>query len=189
MLNLLIFVCLVYVLVRVCLGFWGYILKQSSLCSPVSLCWFPQSATPVSTPNTCIATWSFLGGCQVSHLPLSFFPLSFLCFLFFLFFADALIFNSSGHPMLGERTCANLSRVILCHLVSLCRVAIMLIFFLVMVCDGVDFEHLCLPFFFSPATLGAQNPTTTKGCWVCGRNGLGRKVCPSSLVVGSAALS
>ena len=128
----------------------------------------------------------------MSHLPLSFFPLSFLCFLFFLFFADALIFNTSGRPMLGERTCANLSCVILCHLVSSCVIVqtcshVVVIF--VMVCDGVDFEHSCLPSLFSPATLGAQNPTTAKGCWVRGRNGLGRKVCPSSLVVGSAALS
>ena len=73
MLTLLIFFCLIYVLVRVCLGCWGYILKQSFLCSPVSLSWFPQSPTPVSTPNTCIVTGVFLGGCQVSHLPLSFF--------------------------------------------------------------------------------------------------------------------
>ena len=128
----------------------------------------------------------------MSHLPLSFFPLSFLCFLFFLFFADALIFNTLGHPMLGERTCANLSCVILCHLVSSCVIVqtcshVVVIF--VMVCDGVDFEHSCLPSLFSPATLGAQNPTTAKGCWVRGRNGLRRKVCPSSLVVGSAALS
>ena len=130
MLTLLIIVCLIYVLVRVCLGCWGYILKQSFLCSPVSLSWFPQSPTPVSMPNTCIVTGFFLGGCQVSHLPLSFFPLSFLCFLFFLFFADALIFNTSGRPMLGERTCANLSCVILCHLASLCRVALMLLLFL-----------------------------------------------------------
>ena len=164
------------------LGCWGYILKQSFLCSQVSLSWFPQSPTPVSTPNTCIVTVFFLlGGCQVSHLPLSFFPLSFLCFLFF---ADALIFNTSGRP----RTCANLSCVILCHLVSLCRLALML-FFLVMLCDGVDFEHSCLPSLFSPATMGAQDPTTVRGCWVRGRNGLGREVCPSSLVVGSAALS
>ena len=117
------------------------------------------------------------------HLPLSFFPLSFLCFLFFLFFADALIFNTSGRPMLGERTCANLSCVILCHLASLCmQTCSHVVVIFVMVCDGVDFEQ-------NPATLGAQNPTTAKGCWVRGRNGLGRKVCPSSLVVGSAALS
>ena len=51
--------CLIYVLVRVCLGCWGYILKQSFLCSPVSLSWFPQSPTPVSTPNTCIVTGVF----------------------------------------------------------------------------------------------------------------------------------
>ena len=118
MLTLLIIFCLIYVLVRVCLGCWGYILKQSFLCSPVSLSWFPQSPTPVSTPNTCIVR-----GCQVSHLPLSFF--SFLCFLFF---ADALIFNTSGRPIVGERTCANLSCVILCHLASLCRLALMLFF-------------------------------------------------------------
>jgi hypothetical protein len=61
--------------------------------------------------------------------------------------------------------------------------------FLVMLCDGVDFEHSCLPSLFSPATMGAQDPTTVRGCWVRGRNGLGREVCPSSLVVGSAALS
>ena len=59
MLTLLIFFCLIYVLVRVCLGCWGYILKQSFLCSPVSLSWFPQSPTPVSTPNTCIVTGVF----------------------------------------------------------------------------------------------------------------------------------
>ena len=56
MLTLLIFFWLVYVLVRVCLGCWGYILKQSFLCSLVSLSWFPQSPTPVSTPNTCMVT-------------------------------------------------------------------------------------------------------------------------------------
>lgn len=55
-----------------------------------------------------------------------------------------------------------------------------------MVCDGVDFEHSCLPFLFSPATLGAQNPTAAKGCWVRGRNmakWIGEKSVP--LILGS----
>ena len=182
MLTLLIFFCLIYVLVRF-LGLYSeaVLLKLSGFLVLVS----PITNTCVNAKHMHRDCFFLLGGCQVSHLPLSFFPLSFLCFLFF---ADALIFNTSGRPMLGERTCANLSCVILCHLASLCRLALML-FFLVMLCDGVDFGHSCLPSLFSPATMGAQDPTTVRGCWVRGRNGLGREVCPSSLVVGSAALS
>ena len=180
MLTLLIFFCLIHVLVRVCLGCWGYILKQSFLCSPVSLSWFPQSPTPVSTPNTCIVTGVFLGGCQVSHLPLSFFR------------CPSYASCSSCSSLTPNAWRQDLCKLVLCHLVSSCVIVqtcshVVVIF--VMACDGVDFEHSCLPFVFSPATLGAQNPTTAKGCWVRGRNGLRRKVCPSSLVVGSAALS
>ena len=188
MLNLLIFVCLVYVLVRVCLGFWGYILKQSSLCSPVSLCWFPQSATPVSTPNTCIATWSFLGGCQVSHLPLSFFSVVLPMLPVLLVLRWRPHFQLVGTPNAWRK---DLCKLVPCHLVSSCVIVqscYYVDFFLVMVCDGVDFEHLCLPFFFS-GNIGAQNPTTAKGCWGCGRNGLGEKSVPLIFVVGSAALS
>ena len=178
MLTLLIVFCLIYVLVRVCLGCWGYILKQSFLWSPVSLSWFPQSPTPVSTPNTCIVTGVFLGGCQVSHLPLSFFPLSFLCFLFFLFFADALIFNTLGHPMLGERTCANLSCVILCHLASLCRLALMLLLFLwwyVMVLIlNIRVCHLC----FLQQHWGFKTPQQPKDAGFVGEMDWGEKCAP-----------
>ena len=111
MLTLSIIFCLIYLLVRACLGCWGYILKQSFLCSPVSLSWFPQSPTPVSTPNTCIVR-----GCQVSHLPLSFF--SFLCFLFF---ADALIIRRDAQLLEKGlvRTCPVSSCVILRHCADL----------------------------------------------------------------------
>ena len=189
MLTLLIFFCLIYVLVRVCLGCWGYILKQSFLCSQVSLSWFPQSPTPVSTPNTCIVTGVFF-----RRLPSV--PSAFVVFSVVLPMLPVLPvlrwrphFQYVGTPNAWRK---DLCELVLCHLVSSCVIVqtcshVVVIF--VMVCDGVDFEHSCLPSLFSPATLGAQNPTTAKGCWVRGRNGLGRKVCPSSLVVGSAALS
>ena len=170
MLTLLIIFCLIYVLVRVCLGCWGYILKQSFLCSPVSLSWFPQSPTPVSTPNTCIVTGVFLGGCQVSHLPLSFFPLSFLCFLFF---ADALIFNTSGRP----RTCANLSCVILCHLASLCRLALMLFFwwcYVMVLILNIRVCHLC----FLQQHWGLKTPQQPKDAGFVGEMDWGEKCAP-----------
>ena len=34
-----------------------------------------------------------------------------------------------------------------------------------MVCDGVDFEHSCLPSLFSPATMGAHNSQRMLGSW------------------------
>ena len=178
MLTLLIIVCLIYVLVRVCLGCWGYILKQSFLCSPVSLSWFPQSPTPVSTPNTCIVTGVFLR--RLPSVPSAFvvFPLSFLCFLFFLFFADALIFNTSGRPMLGERTCANLSCVILCHLASLCRLALMLLLFLwwyVMVLIlNIRVCHLC----FLQQHWGLKTPQQPKDAGFVGEMDWGEKCAP-----------
>ena len=178
MLTLLIIFCLIYVLVRVCLGCWGYILKQSFLCSPVSLSWFPNHQHLCQRQTH--ASWLefFLGSCQVSHLPLSFFPLSFLCFLFFLFFADALIFKTSGHPMLGERTCANLSCVILCHLASLCRLALMLLLFLwwhVMVLIlNIRVCHLC----FLQQHWGLKTPQQPKDAGFVGEMDWGEKCAP-----------
>ena len=112
--------CLIYVLVRL-LGLYSeaVLLMLSGFLVLVS----PITNTCVNAKHMHRDCFFLLGGCQVSHLPLSFFPLSFLCFLFF---ADALIFNTSGRP----RTCANLSCVILCHLASLCRLALMLLLFL-----------------------------------------------------------
>ena len=58
--------------------------------------------------------------------------------------------------------------LVLCHLVSSCVIVqtcshVVVIF--VMVCDGVDFEHSCLPSLFSPATMGAHNSQRMLGSW------------------------
>ena len=177
MLTLLIIFCLIYVLVRVCLGCWGYILKQSFLCSPVSLSWFPQSPTPVSTPNTCIVTGVFLGGCQVSHLPLSFFP----CPSYASCSSCSSLtpsFSTRRTPKLGERTCANLSCVILCHLASLCRLALMLLLFLwwyVMVLIlNIRVCHLC----FLQQHWGLKTPQQPKDAGFVGEMDWGEKCAP-----------
>ena len=60
--------------------------------------------------------------------------------------------------------------LVLCHLVSSCVIVqtcshVVVIF--VMVCDGVDFEHSCLPSLFSPAIVGSKphNSQRMLGSW------------------------
>ena len=116
MLTLSIIFCLIYVLVRACLGCWGYILKQSFLCSPVSLSWFPQSPTPVSTPNTCIVTGFFF-----RKLPS--FPSAFVVFSVVLPMPVLPVlrwrphFQYIGTPNAWRK---DLCELVLCHLVSSC---------------------------------------------------------------------
>ena len=185
MLTLLIIFCLIYVLVRVCLGCWGYILKQSFLCSPVSLSWFPQSPTPVSTPNTCIVTGVFF-----RKLPSV--PSAFVVFSVVLPMLPVLRwrphFQNVGTPNAWRK---DLCELVLCHLASLCRLALMLLLFLwwyVMVL----ILNIRVSIFVFSSNIGGSKPHNSQrmlGSCAKWRNGLGRKVCPSSLVVGPAALS
>ena len=171
MLTLLIFFCLIYVLVRL-LGLYS----EAVL---LMLSGFLVLVSPIT--NTCVNAKHMHRDCFFSfrrlpsvHLPLSFFPLSFLCFLFF---ADALIFNTSGRPKLGERTCANLSCVILCHLASLCRLALMLFFWwcyvMVLILD-IRVCHLC----FLQQPWGLKTPQQSEDVGFVGEMDWGEKCAP-----------
>ena len=163
MLTLLIFFCLIYVLV----GLLGLYSEAVLLMLSGFLVLVPQSPTPVSTPNTCIVTF-------FSFRRLPSVPSAFVVFSVVLPMLPVLRwrphFQYVGTPK-------DLCELVLCHLASLCRLALMLFFgwcYVMVLILNIRVCHLC----FLQQPWGLKTPQQSEDVGFVGELDWGEKCAP-----------